>query len=203
MKLFLLGCFIIVQTTLSAEIEMVTLTWDPTPCQQTCQVNLQKRLTAAAGVASADVHGDVGQAQLQWKPGSPFSFVPLNGALRLVGLREKTVRVKVSGTITGGGKNFAIVSRGDNTNFVLLNRVAPTEPSFYTNEYSRTNRDLSQELIDKLQEGKKKKQIAIVEGLLFEPYRSPPAPNQLIVDQISFEEAKKPGGSKPVIKPKT
>lgn len=200
MKLFLMSCFVLLKIALTAEIEMVTLTWDPTPCQQSCQTNLQKRLTAAAGVALAEVHGDVGRADIIWKPTAPFSFVPLNWALRFVGLRERTVRVKVSGTIAGGGKNFSIISRGDNTNFVLLNRVAPIEPSHYTNEFSRTNRDLSQELIDKLQEGKKKKQIAIVEGLLFEPYRSPPAPNQIIVDQISFEEAKKATSSKPVIK---
>lgn len=203
MKLFLLTCFVLFQISLNAEIELVTLTWDPTPCKQSCQTTLRKRLEQTSGIASVEMSGDVGRAEIKWKPTSPFSFVPLNWALRFVGLRERTVRVKVSGNITGGGKNFSIVSRGDHTNFVLLNRVAPTEPSHYTNEFSRTNRDLSQELIDKLEEGKKKKQIAVIEGLLFEPYRSPPAPNQIIVDQISFEEAKKPQSSKPVVKPKT
>jgi hypothetical protein len=202
MKPFLLIFAVLFQMSLNGEIELVTLTWDPTPCRESCQTNLRKRLAAAAGVASAEVYGDVGRAEITWKPNSPFSFVPLNWALRFVGLRERTVRVKVSGTISGGGKNFSLVSRGDHTNFVLLNRVAPVEPSHYTNEYSRTNRDLSQELIDKLEEGKKKKLIAVIEGLLFEPYRSPPNPNQLIVDQISFEEAKKQDSSKPVLKKK-
>lgn len=123
-----------------------------------------RRLTAASGVASVEMHGDVGRADIKWKPTSPFSFVPLNGALRLVGVRQRTVRLRVSGTITGSGKNFSIVSRGDRTNFVLLNRVAPTEPSNYTNLFSRTNRDLSQELIDKLQEGMKKSRLPSSKG---------------------------------------
>lgn len=38
---------------------------------------------------------------------------------------------------------------------------------------------------------------------MFQPHRSPPDPNQLVIEQISFEEAKKPGTSKPVVKPKT
>lgn len=191
MRLSLFMCFILFQMHLNAEIESVTLTWDPIACKQSCQINLKKRLEGTAGVASVEVHGDTGRADMTWKPTSPFSFVPLNWALRYVGLREKTVRVKVSGSVVGAGKNYSIVSKGDNTRFVLLNRVAPTEPSHYTNEYSRTNRDLSQELIDQLEEGKKKKLTAVIEGLLFEPYRSPPAPNQLIVDTISFEEVKK------------
>jgi hypothetical protein len=192
MRLFLLTCFALFQMSLNGEIELVTLTWDPVPCQQSCQTNLKKRLEQSPGIASVELFGDTGRAELKWKPTSPFSFTPLNWALRFVGLRERTVRVKVSGTITGGGKNFSIVSSGDNTNFVLLNR-APTTPNQYTNTFSRTNRDLTQDLIDKLEEGKKKKQIATIEGLLFNPYRSPPDPNQLIVDQISFEDAKKPG----------
>lgn len=192
MKIFLsLSFFCCFCLSLAAEIESVSLTWDPVPCKLNCQEILMKNLQRANGVASATIQGDVGRAELTWKPTVPFSFVPLNGALRMVGVREKTVRVKVTGTITGSGKNFSIVSRGDRTNFVLINRVGTHDPSLYVNEYSRTNRDLTPEIANQLLEGKNKNKIAVITGLLFEPYRSPPNPNQLVVEQISFEEAKK------------
>lgn len=183
---------------LLAEVEQVILTWDPIPCKHACPKSLQDRLQKAKGVASVDMQGEAGRAIMVWDTQIPFSFVPLNYALRYVGVREKSLRVKVSGYIHGSGLNYSITSRGDNTNFVLFNRAVPSNPPQYNNLYNPTNRVLSKELIEKLEDVKKKKQVAVIEGPIFMPERSPPDPLQLVIENISIEAPKEKPKASPL-----
>lgn len=182
--------FLIFFSFLNAEVEQVSLRWDPIPCKKACPILLHDRLQKAKGVASVEVRGDEGNAIMTWDKKIPFSFVPLNYALRYVGVREKELRVKVSGTISGSGASYFIKSRGDNTIFVLFNRAAPGGQSNAVNLYNPSNRVLSPDQIAKLEEIKKSNQIAIIEGPIFMPERSPPDPLRLVIDNISIEKKK-------------
>lgn len=187
--MLLFACLIFV-SFLNAEVEQVHLRWDPIPCKKACPILLHERLQKAKGVASVEIDANSGHATMTWDEKIPFSFVPLNYALRYVGVREKDLRVKVSGTIYGSGANYFIKSRGDQTLFMLFNRAASEGPSNYVNLYNPTNRALSLELIAKLEEIKKANQIAIIEGPIFMPERSPPDPLRLVIDNISIEKQK-------------
>lgn len=182
--------FFVFFSFLNAEVEQVSLRWDPIPCKKACPILLHDRLQKAKGVASVEINADSGNATMTWDKKIPFSFVPLNYALRYVGVREKELRVKVSGSISGSGASYFIKSRGDNTIFVLFNRAAPGGQSNYVTLYSATNRVLTPELITKLEDIKKSNQIAIIEGPIFMPERSPPDPLRLVIDNISIEKKK-------------
>jgi hypothetical protein len=183
---------------LQAEVEQVILTWNPIPCNYACPKNLQDRLQKAKGVASVDMQASDGRAIMVWDTHIPFSFVPLNFALRYVGVREKSLRVKVSGYVHGSGANYSITSRGDNTNFVLFNRAVPANPPQYNNLYNPTNRVLSKDQIAKLEDAKKGKQVVVIEGPIFMPERSPPDPLQLVIENISIEAPKEKPKASPL-----
>lgn len=186
----MLVLFLVLFSFLNAEVEQVILRWDPIPCKKACPILLHDRLQKAKGVASVDMRADEGNAIMTWDPKIPFSFVPLNYALRYVGVREKDLRVKVSGTIYGSGASYFIKSRGDNTTFVLFNRATSGGPGTYVNLYSATNRILSPEQVSKLEDLKRSHQIAVIEGPIFMPERSPPDPLRLVIESISVEAKK-------------
>lgn len=185
--------FLIFSWKLLAEVQEVVLTWNPVPCTNNCPKNLEERLQKAQGVVQVQMHAEEGRAVMGWDKKIPFSFVPLNWALRYVGVREKSLRVRVRGYIKGSGKTYSITSIGDNTVFVLFNRAQTTNPPQYVNLYNPTNRVLSPDQIAKLEEIKQSKQVAIIEGPIFMPERSPPDPLSLVLDNISVEPPSKTG----------
>lgn len=190
---FLYGLFFLCMANyLTAEVEQVTLKWNPIPCTHECPRLLQDRLAKAKGVASVEMHAEMGNAVMVWDKKIPFSFVPLNWALRYVGVREKGLFVKVSGYLKGAGAQWTLTSRGDNTVFVLFNRAVPVNPPQYINLYNPTNRVLTPDLVAKLEEAKRSNQVVVIEGPIFMPERSPPDPLRLVVDNVSVETQKTP-----------
>lgn len=170
------------------EIQEVTVTWlNPVICQQSCVKALEKRFLAIPSVQRVEINQPNGTATLFWKPKAAFSFTPINYALRWVGVREQTVRVKVRGKITSNKNTYTLVSEGDNTKFVLLNRVAGG-PNEYVAQYSTYNRGLSEDMKVKFDEIQKDKQIVTLTGTIFEPQRSPPDPLSIIVDNVQIEQ---------------
>jgi len=188
-KIVMLTVAILMATSLVAEVELVVLKWNPIPCKNNCPSLLQNRLEKSKGVVSVEMHPEEGRADLKWSPTIPFSFIPLNWALRYVGVREKDLRVRVSGHILGSGSNYSIVSRGDHTIFTLFNRAVPVNHLEYTTLFNSYNRVLSKEITAKLDEVMKGKKIAVIEGPLFMPERSPPDPLRLVIDTLSVEAA--------------
>jgi hypothetical protein len=170
-----------------SEIQKVVVTWDPVPCQQSCIEGLRKRFSMIAGVQSVDMNQASGLATLTWKPNVSFSFVPINNALRWIGIREIQVRVQATGKISQKGSDFYLVSSNDGTRFLLLNRVAQTGNT-YIEEYNAENRGLSPELVNQLTDIMKNQQLATVEGPLFMPERSPPDPLSLVINTVKAEE---------------
>ncbi len=175
---------------LTAEVEQVVVKWNPIGCKNECPRLLQERLQKAKGVASVDVHAAEGWASIVWDKKIPFSFVPLNWALRFVGVREKYLRVKVRGKVRGSGVNYSITSEGDGTNFVLFNRAVPVDPPQYVNLFNPSNRILSQDIIAKLEQAKKGNQTVVIDGPIFMWERSPPDPLRVVVENISVDAPK-------------
>lgn len=196
--------FLAISGTLSAEVEMVTLKWNPIPCKNSCPILLRERLSKAKGVVNVDVNEASGQANITWDKRVPFSFVPINWALRYVGVREKDLRVRVSGYVKGSGASYSITSKGDNTNFILFNRAVSPDSTQFTNRFNPTNRVLSPDIIAKLDEARQGNRIVTIEGPIFMPERSPPDPLRLVVESISVENPKttpQQSGSRPSLKP--
>lgn len=170
---------------LSAEIQKVNLTWTAILCRGLCGRELEKQFSRVKGVASITINQQAGSAELRWKPNEKFSFQPIHIAMALVGLGLRDIRLTARGTIRTDGKTFTLVSIGDNTVFTLLNPIIPN-PHSYVPQTSTANRKLTPEMQQKLFDAQRTHKIAIIEGPLFEPYRSPPL--MLVIDQISFEE---------------
>lgn len=175
---------------LTAEVEQVVIKWNPIPCKNECPKLLQDRLQKAKGVSSVEIHPDEGWASIIWDKKVPFSFVPLNWALRYVGVREKYLRVKVRGKVRGSGASYSIISDGDGTSFVLFNRAVPVNSPQYVNLFNPTNRVLSPDIINKLEQAKKGNQSVVIDGPIFMPERSPPDPLRLVVENISVDSPK-------------
>lgn len=179
--------------SLNAEVEEVTINWlNPVACQQSCISGLEKRFLTIQGVESVQMNQPNGLATLKWKPNVPFSFTPINWALRYVGVREQYVRVKVRGTInitktSVNSETYNLISNGDKTKFELINRINPNQNE-YSPQYSTYNRTVSGDLQTSLQKAQKDKSVVVINGTLFEPQRSPPDPLRIIVDQIQVEE---------------
>lgn len=173
-----------------AEVETVKVSWyQPVACLESCVKALENRFLRIPGVESAEMNQADGIATLKWKPNVPFSFLPINYALRYIGVREQNVWVKARGTISIQGDTYALISQGDGTRFVLLNRV-PVNNTNYSNQYNTQNRGLSDEQKQKLTAAAKQKSSVTIEGLLFMPERSPPDPLQLIIGSLQIEESK-------------
>lgn len=173
---------------LQAEITNVRVTWTAAECQTRCNKLLLAQFGKIYGVSSVDVNQAAGQANMQWKPNVRFSFQPIDAALRMIGPFPNDVRLKVRGRIQHDPANTKLISEGDGTVFYLLNPIIPVANQQVITE-SAFNRPLTPDTRSKLLDAQKNNQFVIIEGPLFEPYRSPPL--RLIVENLSVEEAVK------------
>lgn len=180
--------FLIFFTSLKAEVQQVTLVWQPGLCAVSCVKELDKQLTRVPGVAKVDINEGSGRAYLTWKPDAPFSFQPLNAAVRYVGIRVNDIHLKVRGRVMQEGNQIKLISSGDNTSFTLLNPVVPQQRQ-YVVQYNPEVRKLSPQTQADLVEAQKNDWMVTIEGPFFEPYRSPP--NMLVVEQMNIDKSKK------------
>lgn len=168
-------CFLLLSffltSSISAEVEKVTVTWTSVLCRDACGQLLYKYFCRIPAVSSVEVNQQAGIAYLKWKENQKFSFAPVNHAMQMVGLGLRDVRVTVTGTIRATGKYFSIISLGDNTEFYLLSPVTPTNG--YVNQFNLANRQLSPEMQQKLFNAQNERKIVTIEGPLFMPWRSP------------------------------
>lgn len=169
-------------SSLSAEVQQVTLIWQPGLCNTKCVELLNKQIAKINGVASVAIDQGQGRAVIVWKNNVPFSFQPLNAAARYVGIRVNDIRLKVQGKLQPYGTQYKLISAGDNTNFILLNPLVP-QPRTQVVAYNPSVRQLSPELAATLLDLSKRKQTVTIEGQFYEPYRSPP--NYLVVENIT------------------
>lgn len=197
MKLSRLCCALAVILTsytassLKAEIQNVTVTWQAALCPDSCPNLLVREFNKISGVEKVDIQPGAGQLELKWKPDVPFSFSPINTAMRMVGPRLKVIRVSVKGRIHSSGDNFAIVSDRDGTTFNLVNRITP-KPDQYFEQYNINTRSLPDDVKAELREKERNREVVIISGPLFQPERV--LPLQLILEYMQkAEEPKKQG----------
>jgi hypothetical protein len=184
-----LTCFIMALTlmgkaTVTAEIEKVTISWVPGLCKTTCIAGLEIKLREITQVADLKITPDQGQAELRWKPYTPFTVRPIFAAMSFLGLSINEIRLRVRGTLQHDSIIVTITSMGDDTKFVLLSPVTP-----YSHEqapqYSIFSRGLALDTREKLLDAEAQNLVATIEGPLFFPERSPPY--QLVIERMKFD----------------
>jgi len=184
---FLTATFLIilVQGSIQAEIQNISLKWTAGQCNNgSCSNIFSQQFARIQGVSEFNINLPQGQATLHWKPGFKFTYGPINTAMALVGLSLNDIHVTVKGTITHDAKgNFTLTSLGDGTIFVLMNPIKPAKDQ-YVEQFSPYNRSLTPELQTQLIAGQTEQKIATITGALFQPERSPPL--QLVIEDLSF-----------------
>ncbi|MBS4168232.1 hypothetical protein [Parachlamydia sp. AcF125] len=174
-------CTLVGYFSLQGEIQNVTLTWQNALCPPTCAELLLKEFQKVQGVEKASMNAAAGQLQLNWQPHTPFSFAPINAAMRTVGPRLSTIRLTVRGQIQTHQDKITLVSDRDGTVFNLVNRIAPMQNA-YTEQYNIQNRAFPPPLLAELREKEKTRQVVIIEGPLFQPERV--VPLQLVLESM-------------------
>lgn len=168
---------------IAAEIDPILISWRVGECQPGCDVLLEKEVRKLYGVDSLEINTGAGQMSIRWKANQRFDYYAILSAIKKVGLHLANIRVKVRGMIRFEGNNTIIISNGDKTPFYLLGPVQP-QNNQYTPTRSIYNRQLTLEQKAQLMEGEKSGAIAVIDGPLFEPYRSPPL--FLVLENVSF-----------------
>jgi hypothetical protein len=173
-------------SSLKAEIESITIKWTALECQQSCIAGLEKQFRNINGVADVIMNQPAGMATLRWKPDVVLTFPPINTAMSMIGLSINDLRVKVRGTISHDARTVTINSLGDNTRFLLMSPVTPKRYEM-VEEFNPETHILTPSQRDQFLQAQDADQVAIVEGPLFEPERSPPL--KLIVANVKFIKA--------------
>lgn len=181
--ILLIAALFLIQEPLKAEILRVQIKWTPASCQVNCAQLLARKFQQVPGVAQVYMNQPGGQVELRWKPNFPFSYQTTYTAMQLVGLWYDEFRVKVRGTIQINGNQVSLISLGDNTQFILVGTVQAQQGRYVT-EYNAQTRGFTPTLFAQLQQAAAENRIAIVEGPLFMPERSPPL--YLVVAQLNL-----------------
>lgn len=182
------SCMIFSSAHLSADIDHVTIKWTTGLCTSSCVTTLKDQFSKVPGVAKIEITQGQGQMSLQWKPNVPFNFIPINGAMSLVGLSIQDLRIKARGNISHDNQRVFLTSTGDNTRFQLLGPVQPSE-HHYVIEFSPFTHPLSADMRKDLLDAEAAHQIVTIEGPILEPERSPPL--YLIVERITQDKPNK------------
>lgn len=187
MKLIALALSLAFFTFAGAEIQNVTLRWIPGGCTTGCNQMLGQRFQMIPGVASINVNPPAGQMDVRWKPNFPLNFQPINAAFSSVGPSIEEMRVKVRGTLQSNGKQFFLISIGDNTMFQLLGFPQAQPNQYIPLSYNPINYPLSPSMIQQFNQAAAQNQITIIDGPILAPERSPPW--MLIVQNVQFVQA--------------
>ena len=179
----LLTLLTLAATPLTAEIQQLEMRYNPAFCTMQCPNMLLNALRGMPAVAEVTMNAQQGQAILRYKPNQAFDFWAFKRALQSIGSNYDFLRIKVRGTITGSGKNFNLISIGDNTKFVLLGPIQSSAVQ-YTISPNLTNHPLTPYLIESLERGVKENRIAVIQGWLFEPDRNPPY--YIVIEQMNY-----------------
>jgi hypothetical protein len=188
-KYFLIIAILWTSSFLYAEIESITIKWTPLLCQQSCIAGLERQFRNINGVADVEMNQSAGQAVLRWKPDVQLTFVPINNAMQMIGLSINDLRVKVRGSISHDARTVTLNSLGDNTRFLMMSVVTPKTIEM-SEQFNPQTHILSPAQRDEFLEAQSADQVAVVEGPIFEPERSPPL--KIIVEKVKFLKPEEP-----------
>jgi hypothetical protein len=188
-KLFAcLALFFFCTSTVHAEIQTVTVRWTSGLCDKGCSDKVGASLRKLKGADQVTINQGSGSASIKWKKNIPFNFYDVNVAMRVVGPRIRDVRMQVSGHIVQDGKNYYLVSTGDNSRFTLLGPVQASTHQ-YSIQYNPAVHPLTAEMIALLQKAEKANVEVTIDGPLFEPHRAPPM--YFIIENLTIPEDEK------------
>lgn len=171
MKTIIACICLLLSCSLQGEISKVTVKWkNPGICLDSCITDMAKHFGSMNGAAEVILNQGGGQVDIRWKPRIPFSYSPINTAMRMVGPSIHEMRVSVRGTVTHSSNTFILESLGDNTKFVLLGPVNPSM-SQYTVVHNTDNRPLSEETRMRFLKAEKNFEVVEIEGPLLDPWR--------------------------------
>lgn len=169
---------------LAAELQEVSLSWRARNCDESCEAKIKERLLDIDEVSEVTILPGSGQASLKWKPDAPFSYSPLNIAMRRVGPSLQQVRLVVTGEAKMDGKDVLLISAGDNTTFLLLGPTEQQEVGIAVQGTTR-GRELPQSTVDRLMEASREDKPVTIKGPLFDPFRAPPY--KIIIESVSVQ----------------
>ncbi len=187
--------FLLLSSTLSGEIQEVTVKWSPQLCKNSCLKLIDQRFSKMKGVESVNIDGGNGVMKLTWKKKSPFSYTDLDWNMRWIGLYMTYVRISAKGKILKKQKNYSLQSKDDLTTFELIGPATSSNPNLSVEVNSVFNRPLSPQVIADLDEAIKKKYLVSIDGPLFEPWRGPPL--RVVVGRVTIE---RPSANNPTSK---
>lgn len=166
---------------LTAEIERVTVTWNAQICLDACVREIARQLQMINGIAEIVISQPQGQADLRWKPKSPFSYDFIKRSVEGAGAGIRDIRLQVRGTLVITPAAVLLESLGDNTRFVLL---SPAQQSFYKNvpQINFDTHQLAPEMRQSLVDAATHSEVVVIKGPLLRPNYG----LYLIIEQISF-----------------
>lgn len=159
-------------SSISAEIQRVTVHYTAMVCTEQCIVLLNSYLRQLPGVSNVMFNEGAGTASIAWKPNYPFEFQPVNYAVRRIGLQVDVMYVKFRGTIQVVGDHYYLVSLGDGTKMELLSSPVTTKLG-RPEQFSYFTHTLNDHYKKLFREAQARHLLVTVEGPLFEPDRPP------------------------------
>ncbi len=159
--------------SLHAELQSVTLQFNTVSCTRSCHDLLAKQLRRIGGVQNVEINPSQGLINLSYAPGVPFSFPPINTAVRVAGPNLEWIQLSVRGRVEVSGNRATLISLGDNSHFEILSPGGPPGNGRYV-EFNSANHVLNPTQIAQLSELAKAKETVVITGPLFQPERSPP-----------------------------
>lgn len=172
---------LMIQASLLAEIENVTISWRNQNCTETCHDLLEKQFLRMPGALDARVDGKAGTATMRWRPRIKFRYTDVNIAVRSVGVPLMDIRLRIRGTISQTGRKFTLSSLGDETVFNLLSPLT-VQPNRMATPQNVDSYELSPDMQKKLVDSELGFYVVTVSGVLLMPERSPPY--YLVVENI-------------------
>jgi len=178
----LLVCLFCCSAILHAEIDTVTITWNPGLCDEGCEKLVQRRLEGIPAVSQVVVSS--GQAVMYWKPGEKFNYLMVRRPTQLVGIGIDAMYVKVRGTVKKVGDKVTLTSIGDGTKFELTSAPAP-KLGTYTQYSAPELYKLREEQLDAFLKAEKEDAMVTASGFLLMPYRRA---LQIVLDNYRIEQ---------------
>jgi len=189
-KFLLLALALLYFPSIQAEIISATIYWRAANCTYSCPQRLAQRLQAnVPGIGAINFNAAGGQASLSWKPNYPFDLVGIKNAMSWVGMSVQTMQVhlELRGLIqTTNGKQFTIISLGDNTPVLLLGPMEGRPgQALVTYSYNPINYPFDQYKQQQLIQAAQSRIPITVSGSLIAIYRSPPM--MMIVQNMKLD----------------
>ncbi|MDP1879337.1 MAG: hypothetical protein Q8K60_00185 [Parachlamydiaceae bacterium] len=169
-----------------AEIEKITIRWNPITGREMVVPGIIKSLTAIPAVSNVQADGASGSASMSWNPRSPFAYEPFKFAAGAAGIRFREMRLRIKGTIKTEEAYYYLLSSIDQSRFRIIG-PAQTDPNRYIVTNNIETHHLSKLMANKLNQAADLQQEVVIEGPLFLPNSFP---RTIILEQFLVPKEK-------------